>query len=169
MKLYELASDYRELMDKLETGELPEELLADTLEGIRGALEEKADGIACMLKALEADAAALRAEEDKLSERRRSKERTYDRMRAYLSDMLLHAGVTKVETPRSLIRFRRSEAVGIDDEADFIRWAEENRDDVLNYKEPSIDKAGGREGRCSGADEEIAGARLEARQNLQVR
>ena len=40
MKLYELASDYRELMDKLEAGERPEELLADTLEGIRGALEE---------------------------------------------------------------------------------------------------------------------------------
>lgn len=167
MKMYELASDYRELMDKLEAGELPEELLADTLEGIRGALEEKADGIACMLKALEADAAALRAEEDKLSERRRSKERTYDRMKAYLSDMLLHAGVTKVETPRSQIRFRRSEAVEIDHEADFIRWAEENRDDFLNYKEPSINKTAVKKALLAG--EEIAGARLEARQNLQVR
>lgn len=167
MKLYELAGDYRELMDKLESGELSEELLSDTLEGIRGAIEEKADGIACMLKALEADAAAIKAEEDKLSERRKSKERVYDRMRAYLSDMLLHAGVTNVETPRSQIRFRKSEAVIVDHEADFIRWAEENRDDFLNYKEPSINKTAVKKALLAG--EEIAGARIETRQNLQVR
>lgn len=167
MKLYELAGDYRELMDKLESGEIPEELLSDTLEGIRGAIEEKADGIACMLKALEADAAAIKAEEDKLSERRKSKERAYDRMRAYLSDMLLHAGVTNVETPRSQIRFRKSEAVIVDHEADFIRWAEENRDDFLNYKEPSINKTAVKKALLAG--EEIAGARIETRQNLQVR
>ncbi len=167
MKLYELAGDYRELMDKLESGELSEELLSDTLEGIRGAIEEKADGIACMLKALEADAAAIKAEEDKLSERRKSKERAYDRMRAYLSDMLLHAGVTNVETPRSQIRFRKSEAVIVDHEADFIRWAEENRDDFLNYKEPSINKTAVKKALLAG--EEIAGARIETRQNLQVR
>lgn len=167
MKLYELAGDYRELMDKLESGEIPEELLSDTLEGIRGAIEEKADGIACMLKALEADAAAIKAEEDKLSERRKSKERAYDRMRAYLSDMLLHAGVTNVETPRSQIRFRKSEAVIVDHEADFIRWAEENRDDFLNYKEPSINKTAVKKALLAG--EEIVGARIETRQNLQVR
>lgn len=167
MKLYELAGDYRELMDKLESGEIPEELLSDTLEGIRGAIEEKADGIACMLKALEADAAAIKAEEDKLSERRKSKERVYDRMRAYLSDMLLHAGVTNVETPRSQIRFRKSEAVIVDHEADFIRWAEENRDDFLNYKEPSINKTAVKKALLAG--EEIVGARIETRQNLQVR
>ena len=167
MKLYELAGDYRELMDKLESGELSEELLSDTLEGIRGAIEEKADGIACMLKALEADAAAIKAEEDKLSERRKSKERAYDRMRAYLSDMLLHAGVTNVETPRSQIRFRKSEAVIVDHEADFIRWAEENRDDFLNYKEPSINKTAVKKALLAG--EEIVGARIETRQNLQVR
>ena len=167
MKLYELAGDYRELMDKLESGELSEELLSDTLEGIRGAIEEKADGIACMLKALEADAAAIKAEEDKLSERRKSKERAYDRMRAYLSDILLHAGVTNVETPRSQIRFRKSEAVIVDHEADFIRWAEENRDDFLNYKEPSINKTAVKKALLAG--EEIAGARIETRQNLQVR
>lgn len=167
MKLYELAGDYRELMDKLESGELSEELLSDTLEGIRGAIEEKADGIACMLKALEADAAAIKAEEDKLSERRKSKERAYDRMRAYLSDMLLHAGVTNVETPRSQIRFRKSEAVIVDHEADFIRWAEENRDDFLNYKEPVINKTAVKKALLAG--ETIAGVRMETRQNLQIK
>ena len=40
MKLYELASDYRELMDKLETGELPlEELIERYEEGMKLAAE----------------------------------------------------------------------------------------------------------------------------------
>lgn len=167
MRLYELASDYRELMDKLESGELPEELLADTLEGIRGELVEKADSIACMLKALEADIFAIKAEEDKLSERRKSKERTYDRIREYLSDMLLHAGVVRVETARNQIGFRKSEAVAIDHEAEFIRWAEENRDDLLNYKEPVINKTAVKKAILAG--ETIAGVRMETRQNLIIR
>lgn len=167
MKLYELAGDYKELMDKLESGELPEELLCDTLEGIRGALVEKADSIACMLKEMEATAAAIKAEEDRLSERRRSKERTYERMKQYLSDMLLHAGVSNIETSRSQLRFRKSETVTIADESEFIRWAEENHDDLLNYKEPVINKTAVKKAILAG--EELSGARLETRQNLIIR
>ena len=167
MKLYELAGDYRELMDKLESGELSEELLSDTLEGIRGAIEEKADNIACLLKNIESDCEAIRVEEINLAERRKSKEKTRDKIKQYLSDMLTHAGVLNVETGRNRIAFRKSKSVEISDETKFIEWAKKNRDDFLSYKEPTINKSSIKNAIASG--EKIDGVYIQEKMNIQIK
>lgn len=143
MKLYELAGDYRELMDKLESGEIPEELLSDTLEGIRGA------------------------EEINLAERRKSKEKTRDKIKQYLSDMLTHAGVLNVETGRNRIAFRKSKSVEISDETKFIEWAKKNRDDFLSYKEPTINKSSIKNAIAAG--EKIDGVYIQEKMNIQIK
>ena len=62
MKLYELSREYETLSNLWETGEIPDEAARDTLEGIAGEAEEKADNIACMVKNLNAEAKAMKEE-----------------------------------------------------------------------------------------------------------
>lgn len=165
MKLYEIANDYLALMQAVEDGDIPEEAIADTLEAIGGEIEVKADNIACLLKEIDSDCEAIRAEERRLAERRRTKERLYERIKQYLSEELLRIGMAKVETARNRISFRKSESVDLSD--DFITWAMENRDDLLSYAEPTANKTEIKRALKEGA--EIVGATLVTKQNLQLK
>lgn len=166
MKLYDLTNDYLALMAAIDEGEIPEEAIADTLEAITGSIEEKADNIACLLKNIDAEVVAIKAEEDRLKERRKAKEAAYDRLKQYLADSLLRAGVAKVETARNKITFRKSEKVVCDEES-FIDWAIKNRDDLLTFAAPKANLTAIKNAIKEGA--EIVGAELRVNQNIQIK
>ena len=114
MKLYELTNDYQQLLAMLdEENDFPPEAIADTLESISAEIEDKADNIACMLKSIDADITAIKAEETHLAERRKAKQNAYDRIKAYLSHELQKAGISKLETARSKITFPKSASAKI--------------------------------------------------------
>lgn len=166
MRLYELTSDYIALMEAIDAGSIPEEAIADTLEAITGSLEEKADSIACLLKDMDAEIAAIKAEEDRLKDRRVQKQNAYVRLKEYLSDSLIRAGMTKVETARNKITFRKSEQVVCDDVA-FLEWAIENRDDLLTYAKPKANLTAIKEAIKQGT--EVVGVELRVNQNIQIK
>lgn len=167
MKLYEIAADYENLLAAVEAGEIPEEAISDTLESMTALLEDKADNIACLIKNLTAEAEAIRAEEINLAERRKAKERRIDGLKTYLGETLLRAGYDKLETARNRISFRKSESVTVADEAKFVEWAVKHHDDLLTYKEPTINKTAIKKALASG--EEIAGAVIESKSNIQIK
>ena len=167
MKLYELAQDYKALMNAIDNEEIPEEALIDTIESITAGIEEKADNIACILKNLAADCEAIRAEEKRLAERRKQKEKAYDRLKEYLSDSLLNLGMTKMETARNKISFRKSESVEIPDEVVFRDWALINNISFLTYDLPKINKTEIKKALKNG--EVIEGAALVTSQNIQIK
>ena len=121
MKLYEIAKEYQAFLDAVEAGEIPEEAIGDTLDGIVGEFDQKADNIACAIKGYVAEADALKKEEGALRDRRDSKMRKADQMKHYLSEQMQKMGKKKLETERNLLSFRRSTALVIEDEEDFKR------------------------------------------------
>ena len=167
MTLYEIATDYKNFIEAVENGEIPEEAINDTLESIQALLEEKADNIACLIKNMTADAEAIKAEETRLAERRRQKESTADRLKTYLSDMLIKAGQTNLETARNKLSFRKSEAVTVENEAEFIRWAMDENRDLLTFKAPTISKTAIKKALAEG--QAIDGVRIESKANLQIK
>ena len=62
MTLYNLTNDYMNLLELAEDPDIDEQAFMDTLEGIEGALEDKAEGYAKVIRTLEGDAAACDAE-----------------------------------------------------------------------------------------------------------
>jgi hypothetical protein len=166
MKLYDLTNEYLALLDAIDNDEIPEEAIADTLEAITGEIESKADSIACLLKNLDADILAIKAEESRLAERRKAKEKSYERIKEYLSSTLQIAGLDKIETARNKISFRKSESVEVD-EASFILWAQKNRDDLLTYVAPKVNKTEIKKALKNG--EEIIGAELRVNTNIQLK
>lgn len=166
MKLYELTNDYLALLEAIDNDEIPEEAIADTLEAITACIEDKADNIACLLKNLDAECKAIKAEEERLAERRKAKEKSHERIKQYLSETLQRAGLDKVETARNRITFRKSETVEVDEDA-FITWAQTHRDDLLTYSAPKANKTEIKKALKGGA--EIIGAELRINQNIQIK
>lgn len=167
MRLYELTSDFLAFLEAIENEEIPEDAIADTLESITAGIEEKADSIACMLKSLAAEITAIRAEEIRLAERRKVKERQQERIREYLSESLLRAGIDKVDTARCRITFRKSESVEVIDDTAFSEWAMTNRDDLLTYSQPSINRTAIKSALKNG--EEIPFVQIAQKQNIQIK
>lgn len=167
MKLYEISALYKSFIEAIENDEIPSEAIADTLESITAEIEDKADNIACLIKNLKAEAEAIKAEEQNLAKRRKSKESRIEWLKSYLTDNLTANGLTELETARNKITFRASEGVVFDDENSFIEWAMKNNGELLSYKAPTVNKTEIKKAMASGI--ELDGVRLESRQNIQIK
>ena len=109
MTLYEIDQNIMALID--EDGEITNPEAFDELQITRS---EKLEGIACWIKNLKADAAAIKAEEDALAERRRTIENKIKSLSEFLSNAL--AG-QKFSTPRVSVSYRTSKALEIAEKA----------------------------------------------------
>lgn len=95
--LYELTGEYRALLEMLEDCDDPQ-IVIDTLEGIDGEIEVKADGYAKVMRQLEGEAAMLKGEAERLTARRKVIENNIDRMKKALQQAMITTGKTKFKT-----------------------------------------------------------------------
>ena len=96
--LYELTNDYMNLLELAEDPDIDEQAFMDTLEGIDGALEDKAEGYAKVIRTLEGDAAACDAESKRLRNKKQTIENNIKRMKAALQYAMQATGKTKFKT-----------------------------------------------------------------------
>ena len=96
--LYQLTEAYQELLSMALDPDTDPEALADTMEAIDGEFEDKADGYAKVMKALDADASAIKTEIARLTERKKSIETNIDRMKRALESSMRATGKTKFKT-----------------------------------------------------------------------
>ena len=101
MRLYELAAEYQAVLDEVADAEgvLDEDLEA-RLDAIAGSLADKVDSCCAVVRTLEAEASALKAEEARLAERRRTRENEAARVVEYIRECLRSAGLQRVKGPR---------------------------------------------------------------------
>lgn len=97
--LYEIAAEYRQAAEKLSDLDIDEQTIADTLEGMGGALEVKATNVAFFARNLESLAASIKDAEAQMAARRKALENRAARMREYLLTCMQLAGVQKIEGP----------------------------------------------------------------------
>ena len=106
MTLYEINRDILALVN--EDGEIAD---IEAFEALNLAREQKIENVACWIKNLKADAAAIREEEKALSDRRRANENKAERLENFLAYALKGE---KYNSPRVNITYRKSEAVELD-------------------------------------------------------
>ena len=114
MTLYDIGQRLQTVLAAIESGEIPEEAAADTLEGVQMEFSQKVENLACYIKERRAYAAAVKYEEDALAARRRALEAHADRLSVYLSRTMLARGMEKHESPRCAIRHSKSEGGVVD-------------------------------------------------------
>ncbi len=147
MKLYELSAQMSAFLADLEAGNIPEEAIADTLEGLEGALADKLDDCAAAYKALIYEADCIKAECDKLDARIKTKKNEADRLKAYMDTCLKQTAPfgkkpNKMETPRSVLSYRTVNVLSVDDPEKVLSYCSNITEyaDVIRVKPPEIDK-----------------------------
>lgn len=152
MNLYQINQEIMDCVD-METGEI---LDIAKLDSLQLTLEDKLEGLGCWIKNLEAEAAALKAEEDAFAERRKSVERQLKNKKEYLSDFLRGC---PFETLRVKISFRKSESLEVSESAIVP-------EEFLKYK-VEVNKADLKKAVKSGLV--LDGVQLVQKQNIQIK
>nr|DAH27816.1 MAG TPA: resistance protein [Caudoviricetes sp.] len=158
MTIYDIDSAIAALVDP-ETGELGD---YEAFQRLQLAREAKIENLALLYKETRATAEAIKAEVDRLTQRRRVLEHNMRRMQEYLALVL---DGEKFASPRCAVSYRRSEATETDPE--FVDWARENRPELLIEQQPKVDTAQLKRELKDGLV--CDHARLVERQNVQVR
>lgn len=167
--LYEITGQFRELFDRFDeindytpdtdaegryidgNGDIIEDLGAyrefllngwfDTVSMLEDEFETKAENLAAYIKNLNAEIDSIKKEEQALKMRRIAFENSAGRLKTHLLYSMNAIGLKKIETPRAKITVRKNaESVAVDDELGFIRWAQENAEELLKYSMPDIRK-----------------------------
>lgn len=136
MKLYEIANDYAELANS----DMEPEMVADTLEGIQGTFEDKAEQIMAIIKNEQALEDKLKQEAKNLTDRAKSSANRVNNLKAYLASSLetmelksVTAGVHKLSTRKG------SQSVQIDDvdslPVEFVEYVTTTKPDKNLIKE----------------------------------
>lgn len=114
----------------------------DTLEGIEGEFDEKAESIAVYIKQLKAEANILKFEKSAIAKRQSQKEREVEKLAAHLLNAMKAIGRSKVDMPHAVVSIRNNApSLVIDDEISFVEWAEEhNLAHLLKYSMPEVKK-----------------------------
>lgn len=162
--IYEMTDEYLALLELAEDPEVDPETLEGTLEALDGEIEEKADGYAKVMKQLEANVAALRAEEKRLSTKRTTCENNMKRMKQALQYAMEATGKTKFKTDLFSFGIQKNPAAVVIDE----QYIENIPEEYLIPQEPKIDKTKMKEDLKAGKDLEGI-CHLEQTESLRIR
>jgi hypothetical protein len=108
MRLYELADQYIELQDQYNSVETDEELeqVLQKLLAVDEQLDSKLASCWRILKNMDADAKAIKAEEDELRKRRQAIENRVTRLKDYTKSNMEAAGITKFDNGVEKLRIQ---------------------------------------------------------------
>ena len=97
--LYHLRSDYERVMAMMYDDDFDESTVIDTLDAIEGAIEDKAEACAFIMRNLDADIDAIKAEEHRLEKRRKALEKHKNNMKENLYSTMKSVGRREIKTP----------------------------------------------------------------------
>jgi hypothetical protein len=148
MTLYELTEDYMNLLALAEDPDIDEQAFMDTLDGIEGAIEVKAENYAKIMRQLEADAAACDAESKRLKNKAKTIDNNIKRMKQALQFAMQATGKTKFKTALFSFGIQKNPASVIIDE----QYIENIPERFLIRKDPEINRKAIKEAINNGED-----------------
>ena len=164
MTLYEVVQDYLTIQHMMEDPDLDPQTLADTMEGIEGELEVKADGYAKVIRNMEADIEAIKSEVNRLTDRRKTIEKNIQTLKLALQKSMEITGKTKFKTELFSFGIRNNAPSVIMDETDIRKIPSE----YLRIRDPEVDKSKLKDALKNGVD--LSGvAHLEKTTSLSIK
>lgn len=98
MNLYQLSGAYLEILNMFQDEETDQEMLVDTLESLDGAIEEKAENYAKIIKSLECNVDAIKKETLRLENRKKALESNIELLKSNLEHAMRVTGKTRFKT-----------------------------------------------------------------------
>ena len=163
MKLYEVAEAFAQIQEFLNNAETDEEIVAikDVLVDYECQFEEKVENIVYLIKNAQSDVEALKKEELRLAEKRKSTERKIESLKDYLFGAFMQTGTERIKYPQFTVSIRNNaESVNVKDVTKIPN-------DYFVPQPPKLNKAGLKKAIQDG--EVIEGAELVRNKSLQIR
>lgn len=135
--LYELTADFMMLLEMAEDPDTDPVALQDTMEALSMDIEDKADGYAKVIRQLEGNIAACKAEMLRLKTAATVMENNIKRMKGNLQDSMEVTGKRKFKTPLFSFNIQKNPPSLVLDEVDTARIPA----DYLIPQEPKVDTA----------------------------
>lgn len=158
MNIFEMTVMAKELYELLTSGEIDEQIFADTLEAM--GTEEKLESYCKVIRQLEADAEMLKAEKERIEKKKKTVDNSIDRMKKAVLEFMKASGTTKSSAGTFTVALSTSKAVNILDESKIpVRF--------LVEQAPKIDKSSIRAELMSGA--EIEGCELQINEGVRIK
>ncbi|WP_413575365.1 siphovirus Gp157 family protein [Bacillus thuringiensis] len=133
MKWYELTSNYRELQMMIEDG-LDLSTLSDTLQAIEEIIPDKVQNTALIIRNLEVDVDAIKAEKKRLADRRKAIEHNCKSLKDYLYQQMTATDLKRIKGTIVTVGIQKNPA-SLDIEPDTVIPLE-----YTIHQEPKIDK-----------------------------
>lgn len=164
MTLHELTEEFQQLLALAEDPETDEQILADTMEGIEGELEDKAQNYAIIIQELQSEAYKVKAEIDRLQLRKKSLENNIQRMKDSLEKAMRATDKLKFKTELYSFSIRKNPpSVVLADNFDINEVDAE----YIKFADPELDKTKVKEALKAGT--ELGWARLESKESLSIK
>ncbi len=96
--LYLLTEQFMQLLHMADEEMFDQQIIKDTLEGVEGEIEEKADSYVKVMKSLEGDVVCIDAEIERLKTRKKTLVNNIDAMKTNLEGAMMLTGKTKFKT-----------------------------------------------------------------------
>lgn len=106
--LYSLSQELVEAQKNLLDLDLPDNVVADTLEGLEGELKVKGENVAAMARNLESLANQIELAEKEMSRRRKIYQARAEWLKKYLKDNMEHVGLTEISCPYFVIKIKNN-------------------------------------------------------------
>ena len=108
MTLYEITKDFQDLLELMNDPDVPPEVIADTMEGIEGAFEVKADNYNTLIKSLETDNYGDKEEIERLNARVKRRSDNIARMKERLMNAMNLTGKKKLPTEHYVLSIAKN-------------------------------------------------------------
>ena len=118
MKLYEVAEAFAKIQEFLNDAQTDEEIVAikEVLVDYECQFEEKVENITYLIKNFQSDVEALKKEELRLAEKRKSTERKIESLKDYLFGAFMQTGTERIKYPQFTVSIRNNaESVNVKD------------------------------------------------------
>lgn len=162
--LYDLKNQWLYLYELMDDPDVDADTVLDTIEGVDGEIEIKADGYAKVIAQLNADAEALKKESERLNKRRTTIENNITRLKSALQMAMQATGKTKFKTELFSFGIQKNPPSVVIDEPDIGKIP----GIYLVLQKPQIDKSKLKEDLKNGVN--LSGlAHLEQTEGLRIR
>lgn len=136
MTLFELVEEQQILLEMMEDPEVDPQTIADTMEGIEGEIEVKADGYAAIMTIVKGQIETVKKEEERLKARRQAMENKVETMKKTLEAAMIITGKTKFKTALHSFGIQKNPPSVVMDES----YIENIPEQYLIIQEPKIDR-----------------------------
>ena len=108
MHLYEYTAQHQKALVELNDLDLPDDVVADTLNALVGEIEEKTKSVVAYMRNLNADVVAMKNAEQEIKQRRNRIERRIAWMDNYVLTNMQANNITEISCPYFLIKPRKN-------------------------------------------------------------